>query len=277
MERNNLPISILQSFQSLSLSTTTIDFGKEFASNKTPEEIVAAINLFLQLHTSNKVDKFYLYFSVSKKFLPDIENWVSYAVNKGVEEVHLDFSMAFGDSKEEFIDEVQSLPTSLFKCETLTNLSLSYCNFSPPPDFAGFEYLQSISLNLVNITGDIFQQLIANCPLLDNLSISMCPSLDTIKLSSDRLRILTIVNPGDADAIEISAPRLESFIYYGVHIFGDSEFDPSDSFLNISSLSDAFILGEGSSEPEHDFIKLVYDLRHVKVLTVCSHTLWVLF
>lgn len=269
MERNNLPTSILQSFQSLSLSATTIDFGRDFARNKTPEEIVATINHFLQHHTSNKVDKFHLYFCSSEKFISDIENWLAYVIEKGVEDVNIDFSMELDIQKEE---EHLSLPKSLFEAKALTNLSnLLHPDFSP---------LKSLSLAYVNVSGNRLQQLMANCPLLDRLSIINCLSNDPVVLSSQRLQKLTVVNPNiDIYQLEISAPNLESFIYFGVCIFGDSYLDPTptDTFADISSLSDAFISAVESSEPEHDFIKLVYDLRHVKILTVCTYTLWVLF
>ncbi|ONK74715.1 uncharacterized protein A4U43_C03F9400 [Asparagus officinalis] len=258
MAGNKLPGSILEPFQSLSLSSTTVEFGKDFAGNKTPEEIAEAVGQFLHLHTGYKIDKFHLYFCPSEKFLPEIENWVAYVIGKGVENLNLDFSMEFDSRQGE--EYILSFPKSLI------NLSLSD---------SGFSTLRSLSLSYVNLTGNKLQQLISNCPLLDALSIINCSSEDSVTISSQRLQKFTFVNSNwEILGINISTPNLESFIYHGIHIFGEEEFDPEECFVDISSLSDAFISAVDSSEPEHDFIKLVYDLRHVKVLTVCTYTLW---
>lgn len=270
MERSH---DILQSFQSLSISATTLDFGPEFASGKMPEEFAEAINQYLKLHAGNRLQKFRLFFCPLDTLLPDIENWIAFAVAKGVEELDLDLSMAFDRWTGEFTNGAHSfkLPGCLFHCKSLTNLCLSHCDFYPPSNFACFDCLQSLSLVYVSITEDILQRVLLSCPLLDNLSLKGCLSLDSIKVSAQDLRLqrLAIVDCWNVMEIEICAPKLRSFIYSGEHVFGDS-------FIDVSSLVDAFIsaLNAESSEPEHDYIKLLSDLSHVKILTVCPATLW---
>lgn len=255
---------------------TTIKFDQEFASGKTKEEIVLAINHFLPLHTRRKIDKFHLYFYVSKNFLQSIEKWVSWVVGKGVEEIILDFSMGSDDLLLFCNDEsnLSELPCALFACSTLKKLRLRRCIFSPPIGFVKFDLLKSLSIEDVNIKSDDMKKLISSS-LLENLRLANCISLDAIAVSSESLLKLTIENPRcDYYDISITTPNLKTFIYYGMHCFGDSDFNSTDSFIDISSLSDAFICAIESSEPEHDFVKLMYDLRQVEVLTVCTYTFW---
>ncbi|XP_038982185.1 F-box/FBD/LRR-repeat protein At1g13570-like [Phoenix dactylifera] len=269
---SNLPDPILQSFQSLWISATNIDFGPELASSRTPEEFVATINHVLQNHRGKKLNRFRLFFCPFDMFLPDIENWIAFAVSKGVEELELDLSMGYDPSTGEFTNggHPLKLPEFLFKCKSLTNLRLSHCDFCPPPDFRGLNGLQSLSLSYVSITDDMLHFMVANCPLLDSLSLKSCLNLKSIKVSGQDIQIqrLTVTGCWNAWEMEICAPRLRSFVYYGEHIFGDSS-------PNVPSLEDAFIssIDMESSEPEHDYIKLLSDLSHVKILTVCTATL----
>ena len=260
---------------------TTIDFGPQYASNKTAQEILTHVNQCLQFHGRNKIKKFQIFFCPLDEFLTDIENWVAFAVANGVEELKLDFSMGFDYSEEEFTNGGKSfkLPNILFQCKTLTHLSLSHCDFCPPANFSGFDTLCSLSLTYVSITAEKLQHCISNSPSLECLSLKNCKNLESIIVTSKQLRRLNIVNSlWEASHIEITAPKLESFIYHGTHIFGDLlGYHPYDPFIDISSLSDVFISSIGTeAEHEHDFIKLLYDLRKVKVLTVCTATLMVI-
>ncbi|XP_010932063.1 F-box/FBD/LRR-repeat protein At1g13570 [Elaeis guineensis] len=269
---STLPDPILQSFQSLWISATNIDFGPELSSSRTPEEFVASVNHVLQNHKGKKLNRFRLFFCPLDMFLPDIENWIAFAVAKGVEELELDLSMGSDPLTGELTNggHPLKLPDCLFKCKSLTNLSLSHCDFCPPPDFSGFNGLQSLSLSYVSIADDMLHFMVANCPLLDSLSLKSCQNLNSIKVSGEDIQIqrLTVIQCWDAWEMEVRAPRLRSFIYYGEHIFGDSS-------LNIPSLEDAFIssIDMERTEPEHDYIKLLFDLSHVKILTVCTATL----
>lgn len=273
---SNLPDPILQSFQSLWISANSIDFGPELASSRTPEEFVATVNHVLQNNKGEKLNRFRIFFCPLDMFLPDIENWIAFAVAKGVVELELDLSMGTDPWTGEFTNGGRplKLPDCLFKCKSLTNLSLSHCDFCPPPDFSGLDALQSLSLSYVSIANDMLHIMVANCPLLDGLSLKRCPSLNSIKVSGQDIQIqrLTVVECWDLWEMEICAPRLRSFIYYGEHIFGDSS-------PNVPSLEDAFIsaIHMESTEPEHDYKKLSSDLSHVRILAVCTATLMVTF
>ncbi|XP_058089570.1 FBD-associated F-box protein At5g22730-like [Magnolia sinica] len=111
----------------------------------------------------------------------------------------------------------------------------------------------------------MIDSLILNCPLLEELDVRECFSLDYIKVFGPdlRLKILTVVS--GVSSIEISAPNLQSFHYCGDLFFGHS-------FMNISSLDDVLFnsISYEFTEPEHDYVQILTDLAHVKVLTVCD-------
>ncbi|RRT68646.1 hypothetical protein B296_00021038 [Ensete ventricosum] len=278
-----LPESIVQSFHSsLQLSATALDFGPEFASNKTPEEFVAVVNNILRLHRGNKLKRLRLHFCPLDLFLPDINNWIAFSIAKGVEALGMDFSMGFDLATDQFSNGTRffRLPDHLYPCNSLTHLSLSHCEFQPPLGFTGFSGLQFLSLANVDITNDVLQFMLANCPNLESLILRECSSLESIKLVADnpRVRRLAFIDCWNTYEIEISATHLQSFIFYGEYAFG-SEFTSSESSnVIVPSLEDAFIssMGKECSEPEHDYIMLLSDIAHVKILTVCSATLMVI-
>ncbi|XP_058071254.1 putative FBD-associated F-box protein At5g56440 [Magnolia sinica] len=75
---------------------TALDLGAEFASGQTPEEFVATVNRYLQLHKGKEIQIFRL------PYIPcnpsDAEKWVEFAVEKGVKELDINFSQSFEES-----------------------------------------------------------------------------------------------------------------------------------------------------------------------------------
>ncbi|CAL5396312.1 unnamed protein product [Camellia sinensis] len=82
------------------------------------------------------------------------------------------------------------LPSSLFSCLQLKHLNLRYCMFKPPPEFEGFSSLLRLELCDVVITTDIFSSLISNCPLLEELTLEGCSSLDCLEIDARNLMFL---------------------------------------------------------------------------------------
>lgn len=273
---------ILHPFQSLQLSASSLDFGVEFASNKTPGQLAEDINRIIKLHENHKIERFRLHFRPLDIFVSDINNWIEFAVAKGVQVLELDFSMGFHKTNFEF-DKGTSfrLPDSLYRCNSITQLSLSHCNFHPPLDFISFPALQSLSLTCVNIRAHVLETMITNSPQLYSLSLVNSSWVDmdeSIKVLAQELRRLAIIECWFM-GIEICAPKLQSFIFYGEYYFGSQYRLNESSNVNVPMLEDAFISSYNmeSSEPVHDYILLLSDIRHVKILTVCSATQLVTF
>ncbi|KAL5727358.1 hypothetical protein ACHQM5_000566 [Ranunculus cassubicifolius] len=157
-----------------------------------------------------------------------------------------------------------------------TNLWKSTClhatNFNFGKEFAQAQTQEQFAasvnkcLHLHIITDAALERLISNCPALTNLCLKSCSGLRYMKVSSLSLKCLSFIVP-DAHEIEIFAPNLKSLYFYGDLLFNYDAY----YFLNVDALEDFFISANGyeCTEEEHDFIKIISGVSHVKILTVC--------
>jgi len=157
--------------------------------------------------------------------------------------------------------------------DSLTVLSLKYCEFKQPLDFTRLKYLETVSLKHVNVNDKMVADVIADCPFLERLDLRHCPELRSIKVSGRDLRLksLIVVNCWKASEIEIFAPNLRSFHFNG-------EFLKKYVFRDISMLSDAIMSSLGL-EPAMcwaNWVKIIGDLANVRVLTLCSRAVQVI-
>lgn len=257
------------------LSATTLDFAEDFSTNQSPKEFVLCLNRYLlQLQHTKNLEKFSVYFSPFDIFFPDIQRWISFATSKGVKELNLDLSQGFTDPRDgRFHDERPffTLPDCLLDCKSLTHLSLSRCDLhSSCFSFTNWTQLQSLSIKHVSISKDNLENLLNNCKLLESLSLinAVDGAVFSLTLAPEqRLSKLTLVDDWDAFHLQIFAPNLQSFHYYGKHYLRSHT-------INVSSLSDAFICPLGCNQDDdqdyadQDYASLFPDLSHVKVLTV---------
>ncbi|XP_071736579.1 F-box/FBD/LRR-repeat protein At1g13570-like [Rutidosis leptorrhynchoides] len=61
------------------------------------------------------------------------------------------------------------LPTLFFSLQGLESICLKDCNFVPPVTFNGFNKLRSMSFKFVQISAKALQQVLSNCPLLEDM------------------------------------------------------------------------------------------------------------
>uniref|UniRef100_A0A1D1Y784 F-box protein At5g03100 n=1 Tax=Anthurium amnicola TaxID=1678845 RepID=A0A1D1Y784_9ARAE len=234
----------------------TLDFTGEFARRQTPDELVASINRHLQLHTGHKIRGFRVSLHPAKLYKEHLDRWIQFAATRLVEELDLDFSPPAEEMSYYYPDDdgnsepKYEIPACLYSSGSLTHL------------------LQSLSLRGVNFDDATLGRVLSGCPLLEMLSLRQCSHLNSVDITSPttRLKRLVLVDcefsvSGD---LRISAPSVESF-----HFFGDIYC--IDFSLAGLSLSDAFIcsINRECSEPEHDYVKLLSELAHVRILTVC--------
>ncbi|KAL5787170.1 hypothetical protein ACOSP7_004119 [Xanthoceras sorbifolium] len=101
----------------------------------------------------------------------------SYALSKGVEELHTDLT---------------SFPPSFFQCQTLRTLKLGHCS-TELPDLSGLPLLTTLELTRVQLPNDC-DNYFSRCSVLENLSLILCrvTSLTALKISTPRLVKLTV-------------------------------------------------------------------------------------
>lgn len=173
-----------------------------------------------------------------------------------------DFTRRLADGGRRFL-----LPDCLLNAESLTLLSLKYCDFEIPSDFKNLRFLETLSLKCVNITDDMIVDVIDSCPFLEKLEMRQCLELRSIKISREDLRLksLIVVDCCEAYEIDIFAPNLLSFYFNG-------GFLRTYLFRNVSSLSDATVSSAGRDVGlcHTNWAKIIPNLAHVKILTLCS-------
>ncbi|XP_058089656.1 putative FBD-associated F-box protein At1g61330 isoform X2 [Magnolia sinica] len=253
--------------------TKTLDFGEEFASVQTDEEFTTTVDLYIQQHKGNKMETFRLFFEPGNRYRSDTEKWIEFATMSGVTELDLNFrhynEYYIGFPEASVPCKPFNLPHCLFNCDSLIHLNLALCDFNCPLNFNGLQALKTLHLRRVHLTSEMLESVVSNCLLLEELNLRECFSLDYIKVSGPnlRLKILIVVARG-SPKIEISAPNLQSFHYCGALFYGHS-------FANFSQLVDVILYSRGyqHKKPEHDYIQILKELAHVKVLTVCNEPL----
>ncbi|KAL6601635.1 hypothetical protein ACP70R_005939 [Stipagrostis hirtigluma subsp. patula] len=153
--------------------------------------------LILQLFPCPNIDASYL------------DKWLKIAVKPGIRELALELSY-----KAEY-----NFPTSLLSDEiggaTVQSLRLSSCAFRPTETLGCNKSLTSLSLYMVRITGEELGQFVSNCHALMRLSILNCNDIICFKAPCplQQLDHLRVTNCEMLQVIEISAPKLSSFVY----------------------------------------------------------------
>ncbi|XP_060214160.1 F-box/FBD/LRR-repeat protein At1g13570-like [Lycium barbarum] len=130
------------------------------------------------------------------------------------------------------------LPSSFFTCLHLRHLTLNNTLFHPPPVFKGFERLISLELSNVTISSELLGSLISHCLLLEHLVLK---------------------DSHDSNPIEISAPKLRSFVLSGkIHLI---------HLKHVPLLSNvSYEPTEFSLETEHDLAKIFESIPAVENL-----------
>ncbi|PKU78134.1 F-box protein [Dendrobium catenatum] len=126
---------------------------------------------------------------------------------------------------------------------------------------------ESLSISHSNIDTEMLQSILTECSLLEILSLRSCQHLAVINITVPDLKLkrLTIGDCFISDLLEIDAPKLQSFHYFG-------RLCSETNFTNISSLEDASIYSIGRNS-ELDYTYLLTDLSHIQILTLCTATL----
>ncbi|KAJ8617255.1 hypothetical protein MRB53_013441 [Persea americana] len=194
-------------------TATTLDFGAEFAGDKPFYLLSHTINRFLQLlQTGNNktIDIFRLYFDPQGQFLPNILHWIEFAVQNGVKELDLDFTL---ETFELFFDIVQSryeLPPCLVSCDSMAVLRLGGYSFELPRGFRGFGSLRALHLTRVRIAHHVLDEMLLKCPMLEEFSlVDCCGSCSFVFSAADlKIKSFTLMDCHGAKKVGVFVSRL---------------------------------------------------------------------
>jgi hypothetical protein len=194
------------------------DYNPEQKWELERNKIVKRVNHILQLHRGSTIDEFKLCFKLDEHSINHIDGWIDFAISKRVKKLELNFS------------------------KSPWHYTLTHDRFTT---------LMSLTLMCLHVNGEILEQILSNCPLLERLHFDGCRELVNFKVcgSSLKLNYLHIFCCLELESIEIFAPNLGYFCYVGpkmelhlnhaplllnVHI-GGMHLDPVDYVCPLSS------------------------------------------
>lgn len=156
------------------------------------------VNNVLELHRGCDINEFKVRFDLCDFHQSDITNWVYAALGKRVQYIKLDlWPGRYGQYytfPQEFYNSIES-----------------------GHGLSGIKFLRCLHFKTVNVSGQNLELFIQNCPLLDRLCVDHSKTLIRLRVigSSIQLKYLEIQSCYLMEEIEISAPSLLSFRYYG--------------------------------------------------------------
>ena len=149
--------------------------------NKT-NKFLSIINHVL-LVNSGPIHKFELH--VGRKLpIHEIEKWILFLSRR-----HL---KVFVFSSTKYVDTPFGVSSSLFSCQSLTDLDLGRCSLLPPSTFGGFKKLKSLGLYSVVVCEAALERLISSSPVLERLTVSYCKDIHRLCVNAPNIQHLTI-------------------------------------------------------------------------------------
>ncbi|KAM3237933.1 F-box/LRR-repeat protein isoform X2 [Capsicum annuum] len=228
------------------------------------ENFVSLVNHVLTHSTCSKIKKFQLDlpYNPKYKFDSNIEQWISFSVERKVENVVL-------CSCDEDVD--CELPLSICTCSSLITLDWSCCAIDKE-SVIEWKSFMSLKLDYIFIDNDDIAKILSGCPALETLELCAFDGFRRLEITSSNLKRLTLDRYwwfyGRADEpLVIIAPHLQH-----LEFLGDFEYLKC-RLVNVSSLVSARltlnctcvteIAGadevDGCADYHQDFRKLVLD------------------
>ncbi|KAL3620483.1 hypothetical protein CASFOL_035395 [Castilleja foliolosa] len=224
------------------------------------QDFVSWVNKTLVICGQNDLDTFELEFPYSESYSPDVNVWVGLAVINKAKQVSLLLSS--------FLDELYTLPRTMFQSAYLKRLKLQGCVVAP------MGTIEWPSLTELRIEDSILQQhvmdkMLSGCPVLHCLVLKNCWGFNRLEVSSKSLYELWVSGPEEGDAnehlLQLSAPYLHTLYVALFPVLRKLSLE------NTSSLVKATIEFLGCGERNNAEVisnakELLEKIRHVKVV-----------
>ncbi|KAL4651389.1 hypothetical protein ACB092_01G156000, partial [Castanea dentata] len=198
------------------MKTLVLNFDHNLIENPLQQErllFVIRVNNLMSLWHGSKVDVFRVHFSLGKEFSPQLDQWITDAVNMGA----LHSSLLW--KHEKFYDFPSRLLTKE-KFSTIRHLTLKCCNLTQSCSFDGLVSLKSLALDIVTLTGSFLKDVLSHGLELEQLSLKRLTMDRDCKFNIDhsKLKYLAIVDCERLRGININgAVELNEFFFAGKH------------------------------------------------------------
>lgn len=171
-------------------------------------QFMKGVNRVLKLLSCTTIEEFRIVFDLDERYERVIKQWLQFAFARRVRNLELDLTMSYTgvlhDKRYIFpnvcqpSERLQIFPSGLSSCESLVTLRLSE----------------------VDVSGDVLELFLSNCPYLEELCVRNSSRLKSLKTSrpSIRLRHLEVVNCMAFRSLDICMPNLSSITLYGLRV-----------------------------------------------------------
>ncbi|CAM8950482.1 unnamed protein product [Rhodiola kirilowii] len=160
-----------------------LQFDEDFWCVNLPLDHERVIDRILLLH-SGPIREFTLFIPEINYDTLDITVWLRVLSNKGVQKIEIDAV------EYHYKNMYYPIPSCLYHCRELKELSLRGCKTTLPCEFKGFANLTSLSLDSVDIASSLLGSLISGCLLLETLSLKDLRFQKPLVLESLNLKTL---------------------------------------------------------------------------------------
>ncbi|KAL8056721.1 hypothetical protein ABFX02_04G137500 [Erythranthe guttata] len=143
-----------------------------------------------------------------RKFVRWVNRVVRLHSGEAIEEFRISFDLDKSDANDIYAQYTFPNMYDSVECSRILPLGISSC-----------ESLVKLSLIEVEVTEETLNFFVSNCPLLEELCIIYSSYLKKLTFNSPliRLRRLEIASTGTCKSVEICAPNLRSFAFYGFY------------------------------------------------------------
>ena len=144
--------------------------------------------------------------TIDESYCALVNRWIGYAIESNVKELYLFDYYPHG---------YYHVPDSVTAAKSTTELTISGCKFESFHSDINLSSLKKLLLGDVYLDDQIFQTLIAGCPVVEDIKFQNCYGLKNIRLSclSKLVTFEVFLNPM-LESIEIEASNLESLLIY---------------------------------------------------------------
>jgi hypothetical protein len=169
----------------------------------------------METHRAPTIKQFRVCFDIDCRFTTSVNRWIEFAMNKRVHTLELEFYRETGE-------DVYQFPHKILGLERESALKLSSDSSGTPSlDFCGcnirFNFLKVLHFREVDVTQDVFEYFLSNCPVLERLTLDSAENLVTVRVAgpSFALKYLALINCFGLKSVQICDANLVSFYFEG--------------------------------------------------------------
>lgn len=214
-------------------STMALDFDAKFFDDEVYQNFIQLqpalreqeslryvnwVNHVVEQHRSPSIERFRVCFDMDSRFTSSIDKWIQFAMNKRVQILELDLHLFDCFTR----NGAYSFPHTLLGLEKESALKLKHLDYEIPSLHScqyhiGFEFLKVLHLQFVDVTGEVLEHFLYNCPVLECLTVSFATkSLVKLRVVGPSIALKYLAIKGcTLESIEIRDAKLVSFIYEG--------------------------------------------------------------